>query len=177
MDFFKVLAEQLNFNFTGKINFVEKTTEGIACSLFLKDGKVVNVYHKGHFSKENLKEVFFLLFKYQDRFKFLVEPEIVHEDLVQSQYSLAGIRHQFESEISKMQGLMAQLPPPDISLSAKVEMFDRYRELSPIDFKVLFLITKYQKVSEIYANNTLGELLLVESLIKLRKKSLLKVRK
>ena len=171
----EVLKEQSSFGFTGKINILLKENSQFAGVIYQESGYLVGAEARELKGKKALLKLIFEDVESHEKFKFIVEPELIDSSHSQMKISLEEIKKEAQAHFQEYVSAKKLKPDPNLKLVIDPEIIESDVQLSPREFDVLSVITEWCKVSDIYRNSQLMDFEVTNALISLRKKRAIKV--
>ena len=171
----KVLKEQFVFGFTGRINVLLGHNDQYLGAIFQKDGKVIHSEYEGFRSKKALYKIIFDDIDDDIPLKFLIEPEIISENIQTFEYSFDSLYEKVRERYPLYSKTKKLKPPTDIRLGVSSAFVIAGEKILPEEFDVLCNIVLSPKVADIYSNSLLYDYEITNYLVSLRKKEALKV--
>lgn len=174
MGLLEIVKEQIDFGFTGKVNILSSRSQFLG-AIFLKEGLIVGAQFHGQTGIKALKKAVFEDVDSKDVYKFVVEPEIVDESHMQFSVEFEILKKDIQKEYESYRESKKLRPPQHLVLVIAPEIVVSKEEVSYSEFKVLEVMTEYNKVSDIYDKCSLEEYEITQALVDLRRKKAIKV--
>ena len=171
----EVLKEQASFGFTGKINILSKDNGQFLGVIFQQEGLIVGAQIRELKGKKALFKMIFDDVESHDLFKFIVEPEVVSQDIMTIKLSVDEIKAEAQTHFQDYLSAKKLRPAPHLNLVIDPEVIVSKDELTVHEFEVLSVITEWSKVSDIYKSSKLMDFEITHALVSLRKKRAIKV--
>lgn len=171
----EILKDQTAFGFTGKINFLLKETGQFLGAIFQKDGFIVGAQYGELVGFKAILKMVLEDFHYDQRYKFIVEPEVIGPELQSIKLTHEEIKLEAEKCLHQHFQSKKLRPAENLKLVINAEVIVSKEELTPTEFDVLSTITEWCLVSDIYKNSTLMDYDITNALVSLRKKRAIKV--
>jgi len=171
----EVLKEQASFGFTGKINILLKDNSQFLGVIYQDSGLIVGSEAKELKGKKALLKLIFDDVESHEKFKFVVEPEVVDSSHFIMKISLEEIKKEAQTHFQEYISAKKLRPDPSLKLLVDPEIIESSTEISPREFEVLSVMTEWCKVSDIYKYCQLMDFEITNALISLRKKRAIKV--
>ncbi len=174
MSLIKTLADQAALNFTGRVNFLDRSNGEYLGKASLIEGDIVFAQYRKGVGKPALFNCLIDEMEKSD-ISFVVEPEIVHHSeaiflLTYDDFLVVGQKiYQAYCSSKKFR------PPENLRLIINPSFIPKGPEISYSEFETLTVISDFNKVSDVYKESPLLEFQTVNSLVSLRKKGALKV--
>lgn len=167
------IEEQVLSGFTGKINIVARESSQILGCAYIISGVLVNVKYKG---AHGTKAFYNACIDSQDtQVSIVVEPEFVddRERKIDTPFSVLKRR---VSEVSDRYLEARENRPPDyLKLLVIPSFLSGEVQVNTAEFNLLCTLSDYNKVSDIYINNSLLDYEITNALVSLRQKGAIKV--
>lgn len=169
-----VIEEQISVQFTGKINVLATYNNQFLGQILFKNGDVIQVTYNG---LSGLKAFYQLLIQEyaEQKFDYVVEPELVDEKERQIHYPYAVIKNKLGEVLKQYRDSLKFRPPENVKILIDVEFVEDTLPITPAEYKVLEALTEWNKVNDIYKNCQLFDHEITWALVSLRKKGALKI--
>lgn len=174
MGLLEIIKEQIDFGFTGKINILSSRAQFLG-AVFLNDGQIVGAQFHGLKGVKALKKSIFEDVDSKDFLKFVVEPEIIPESLMQFEYDYQKLQKEIESEFESYKDSKKLRPPQHLDLVISPDIVVSQDLVSYAEFKVMETMTEFSRVSDIYEKCSLEEYEITQALVELRRKKAIRV--
>ena len=171
----RVLKEQFVFGFTGRINVLLSQNDQYLGAVFQKDGRIIHSEYEGFKGKKALYKILFDDIDDDTPLRFLIEPEIISENIQTFDYSFDTLYEKVRERYPLYIKTKKLKPPPSTYLGVFPKFIDEGEKILPEEFDVLCSVVLSPLVSEVYQNSQLYEYELTNYLVSLRKKQALKV--
>ena len=171
----KVLKEQFVFGFTGRVNVLLGHNDQYLGAVFQKDGKIIHAEYEGFKGKKALYKTLFDDIDDDISLKFLIEPEIISENIQTFEYSFDSLYEKVRERYPLYSKTRKLKPPSDIRLGVSSSFVINGQKVLPEEFDVLCNIVLSPRVADIYLNSLLYDYEITNYLVSLRKKQALKV--
>ena len=152
-----------------------KSTNQFLGAILQKEGQLIHCTYNGDVGKKALFSVVHDSQRNNESFRFVVEPEIIDENIATFHLDnevFYGEMKEFLSEIEETRKLR---PPGHIRLLVNYEFIVKGDEVDPLEFDVLKCISDQSKVDDIYRESDHFEYMVTKALVSLRKKGAIKV--
>lgn len=177
MSILKKLEEQTTFNFTGRINVLRRENGQHFGLIFLKDGLVVNAYFA---ETKGLKALMTLIFEdvhKNNDLKIIAEPEVIADSQLIFSLTIDEVKRQAAQYYNDYQNAKSLRPPDNVQLFTDPNFILNGSEIDPREFRMLYTLTKYNTVLDIYKNSEFTDHETTMLLVNLRKKKAIRVLK
>lgn len=169
-----IIEDQVIVEFSGRINVLDAKTRQLYGTIILRDGDVI----KADYKNQTALKAFFSI--YLDDLKnneiiFVVEPEVVDNVSKNIHYPWKTLIQKMSESMHEYEKCKALKPPKDVKILPRPEFLDSGDQINEEEFKLLSLISDYNKVEDIYEKSNLLEYEITMALVSLRKKGALKV--
>ena len=171
----KVLKEQFVFGFTGRINVLLGHNDQYLGAIFQKDGKIIHSEYENFKGKKALYKILFDDIDDEIVLKFLIEPEIISENIQTFDYSFDSLYEKVRERYPLYNKTKKLKPPQDIELGVSPSFVISGEKVLPEEFDILCNILSSPRVGDIYSNSLLYDYEITSYLVSLRKKQALKV--
>lgn len=171
----EVLKEQASFGFTGKVNVLSKENGQFLGVIYQQEGMIVGAQVKELKGKKALMKMIFDDVETNEKFKFIVEPELLSPENITLKISFEDIRKEAQGHFQEYLSAKKLRPAPNLKLVIDPEIIVSSDEITPQEFDVLSVITEWCKVSDIYKYSKLMDFEITHALVSLRKKRAIKV--
>jgi hypothetical protein len=175
MSLLAILNEQTAFGFTGRINILLKTNDQLYGVIFQYEGKIVGAISGNQKGRKTLFHLVFQEVDSIDKFKLIVEPEVIGPASFMFDLSFGEVRAIAEKQFPEFLNAKKLRPPPHLKLLINPEIICNEAEITPAEFQVLETLTEYSSVNDVYQNSKLLEFEITNALVSLRKKMAIKV--
>ena len=175
MSVIQKLEEQATFNFTGRINVLQRENGQHLGLIFLKDGFVVNSYYLMKKSMDALMSIILDEVHNSKEFKLLVEPELISEKELVLSLTVDEVKREAAKYYNDFKNARNLRPPDTIRLSPDAEFILNGGDINYREFRMLYTLSKYNRVSTIYENSDFTDHETTILLVQLRKKKAIKV--
>ena len=171
----EVLKEQSSFGFTGKVNVLSKENGQFLGVIYQQDGMIVGAQVMELKGKKALLKMIFDDVESNERFKFIVEPELLSPDNITFKISFEEIRKEAQGHFQDYLSAKKLRPAPHLKLVIDPIIIESVSDITPQEFDVLSVVTEYCNVNDIYKYCKLMEFEVTHALVSLRKKRAIKV--
>ena len=171
----KILKEQFVFGFTGRVNVLLSRNDQYLGAIFQKDGKVIHSEYESFRGKKALYKILFDDIDDEISLKFLIEPEIISENLQTFEYSFDSLYEKVKERYPLYSKTKKLKPPTDIRLGVSPAFIISGEKILSEEFDILCNIISSPKVADVYSNSLLYDYEITNYLVSLRKKQALKV--
>ena len=171
----KVLKEQFVFGFTGRVNVLLGHNDQYLGAIYQKDGKVIHSEYESLKGKKALYKILFDDIDDDVSLKFLIEPEIISENIQTFEYTFDSLYEKVRERYPLYSKTKKLKPSSDIKLGVSSAFVIRGEKILPEEFDVLCNIVSSPKVGDVYLNSLLYDYEITNYLVSLRKKQALKV--
>jgi hypothetical protein len=140
MNIFRIVEEQFAFNFTGRINILQKTNGRLLGYLRQKSGNIVDARFFSATDRAGLYNLIMYYLENQDLVKIVVEPEVVEN--IDNSLSLSFddffiIAQEVKTQVPKINKFR---PPDDLKISYSRSLQISEQKLSSDEYYVLSLV-------------------------------------
>lgn len=170
-----VLKEQASFAFTGKVNVLLQSTGQFLGVIYQSEGVIVGAQFLQYVEKKALFKMIFEDVDSHNKYKFVVEPEVISEDKHTFKLHFEDLKKEAEAYYSRYQASTKLRPAPNLKLVIAPEIIVNNLALSPNEYDVLSILAEWCTVSDIYKYSKLMEFEVTDALVSLRKKRAIKV--
>lgn len=171
----EVLKEQASFGFTGKVNLLSKENGQFLGVIYQQEGLIVGAQIRDLKGKKALLKMIFDDVESNENFKFIVEPEVLSDEIFSMKISFEEIKLEAQKHFQEYVAAKKLRPAPHLKLVIDPEIIVSKDDLSPQEFDVLAVISEWCKVSDIYKYSKLMDFEVTQALVSLRKKRAIKV--
>lgn len=175
MSVIKKLEEQATFNFTGRINVLLRENGQHQGLIFLKDGVVVNSYYMSKRSTDALLSIILDEVHNDKDFKLLVEPELISDKELVLSMTIDEVKREAAQYYNSFKNAQNLRPPDSVRLTPDTEFILNGGDIDYREFRMLYTLSKYNKVNSIYENSEFTEHETTMLLVQLRKKKAIRV--
>jgi hypothetical protein len=170
-----ILKEQSSFGFTGKVNVLLQSTGQFLGVIYQSEGQIVGAEFAQYTDKKALFKMIFEDVDGHNKYKFVVEPEVVSPDKHTFLVTFEDLKKDAETHYSRYQATTKLRPAPNLKLVIDPEIIVNNLALSPNEYDVLSILAEWCTVSDIYKYSKLMEFEVTDALVNLRKKRAIKV--
>ena len=170
-----VLKEQASFGFTGKVNVLSKENGQFLGVIYQQEGMIVGAHVMELKGKKALLKMIFDDIESNERFKFIVEPELLSPENITLKISFEDIRKEAQGYFQDYLSAKKLRPAPHLKLVIDPEIIVSSFDITPQEFDVLSVITEWCNVNDIYRYCKLMDFEITHALVSLRKKRAIKV--
>jgi hypothetical protein len=175
MSLLSTINEQVAFGFSGRINVLLRNNEQLVGVVFQYEGKVIGSTSGKLKGKKALFNLIFEDVDSIDKFKFVVEPEIIGPTSFMYELNFEEIKSFAEAQYPEFLKAKKLRPPNHLKLLINPEIVVNHEEISADEFSVMEILTEYSSVNDVYHYSTLLEFEITNALVLLRKKKAIKV--
>lgn len=173
-DLLSVIEEQIALEFTGKVNVLDAGNKQILGEAHIYEGEFIYFRYQEGLGHKAL--VAFLLDEVDGKkCSFVVEPEIIPNDLKNIHFGMKKLKDKMTDAITKTLQNRKLRPPSHLKIYANASAIDVKLSYSEQEFWVLTAITEYNKVEDVYKYCRLMEYEITNALVSLRTKNALTV--
>jgi hypothetical protein len=170
-----ILKEQASFGFTGKVNVLLQTTGQFLGVIYQCEGVIVGAQFLQFTDKKALFKMIFEDVDSLDKYKFVVEPEVIAEDKYSFKISFEDLKKEAEAHYAHYRASTKLKPAPNLKLVIAPEIIVNNLPLTPNEYDILSILAEWCTVSDIYKYSKLMEFEVTDALVSLRKKRAIKV--
>lgn len=170
-----ILTEQEHFNFTGRVNILDKKSAQFLGVILQEEGMIVNARFQAHRGKKALFMIALDDFENPKRYRFVVEPEIIEDADRSFSLAIKDYTEKAQELIEKAQQSRKLRPPLDLRLALVGDFLIKGEQVDANEFSLMTTISDYSKVEDIYQYSPLFEFEITNALVSLRRKKALKV--
>lgn len=174
-EFYKILEEQMTFEFNGRINILTKHNAQLLGHMILKEGKLLRITYK------NIQGIKACLVLAQDEasgiIRYVIEPEIIEDSSRNIFYSFNDLFNLLEEYLKRSAKSSLLRPSDELKLFIRPEFIIEGATITQNEFEVLHTLSDYQSVGEVYNRCKLLDFEITHALVSLRNKKALKVMK
>ncbi len=170
-----ILKEQASFGFTGKINVLLQSTGQFLGVIYQSEGVIVGAEFSHYTEKKALFKMIFEDVDGHNKYKFVVEPEVVALDKQTFTVGFDELKKEAEAHYSRYQASTKLKPAPSLKLVIDPQIIVNGLALSPNEYDILSILAEWCTVSDIYKYSKLMEFEVTDALVSLRKKRAIKV--
>lgn len=174
MNLIKILNENFSFQFSGRVNILQKVSKQYLGAIIQSDGKIVNATYLNLHGKKALASILLEL-NSSKNFSFVSEPEIINSSdflFEMNENNFLKFKNDYFEQYEQLNKLR---PNNELTLLVDPNKFHFNFVFSKNEFDVICSIIEHKKVREIYQNCELLDFDITTALISLRKKDILKV--
>jgi hypothetical protein len=171
----EVLKEQASFGFTGKVNLLLVSNGQFLGVIYLHEGFLVGANYGQLSGKNALFNMIFEDVESVSHFKFIVEPELVGENLLAMKMSYDEVKQVAQKIYQSYVQAKKLKPAMSLRLVIDPEIIVNAETITPEEFDVLSVLAEWCTVSDIYKYSKLMEFEVTNALVSLRKKRAIKV--
>lgn len=175
MSLLAILNEQAAFGFSGRINILLKENDQLFGVIFQYEGKIIGAISGNQRGRKILFSLIFHDVDSIDKYKLVVEPEIIGPSSFMFDLSYDEVKAAAEKKIPEFLRAKKLRPPANLKLLINPEIIYNETEITPEEFSVLETLTEYSGVNEVYQASKLLEYEVTNALVSLRKKMAIKV--
>ncbi len=175
MSILAIINEQASFGFSGRINILLKDNGKLSGVVFQYEGKVVGATSGTQKGKKALFHLIFDDVDTTDKYKYVVEPEIIGPASFMFDLHFNEVKSIAEKQYSSFLAAKKFRPPANLKLLINSEIIVNDEQITPEEFAVLSVITEFSRVDDVYQNCKLLEFEITNALVGLRKKRAIKV--
>jgi hypothetical protein len=175
MSLLATVSEQAAFGFSGRINVLLKSNNQLLGVVFQYEGKVIGALAG---QQKGKKALFYLIFHDVDsidKYRLVVEPEIIGPSSFMFEMSFEEIKLNAEKQFPEFLKAQKLRPPDNLKLIIDPEVILNNQEVSADEFSVLSTLTEFSLVRDVYQFSKLLEFEVTNALVLLRKKRAIKV--
>jgi len=168
------IEEQIAVQFTGKVNVLSNFNHQYLGHILFKDGEIFQV----EFQQMTGLKAFYQLIIQEfslNSFSFIVEPEIVEENLRKIHYPYAVLKNKISEVLKQYRSSIKYRPPENIRILINSDFIKANDPVTPEEFKVLEVISEFNRSFDIYHHCQLLDHEITLALVSLRKKGALKI--
>ncbi len=170
MSLLSIINEQAAFGFSGKINILLKSNDQLFGVIYQYEGKVIGASSD---QQQGKKALFFLIFHdvdSVDKYKFVVEPEIINKVVFDFELTFEEITATAGKLFPEFLKAKKLRPPNHLKLLVNPEIIINEETLTPEEFGILITLTEFSKVIDVYQVSNFLEFEITNALVSLRKK-------
>lgn len=175
MSLLAILNEQAAFGFSGRINILLKENNQLFGVVFQYEGKVIGATSGKQRGRKTLFSLIFHDVDSIDKYKLVVEPEIIGPTSFMFELSVEEVKSMAEKQFPEFLRAKKLRPPANLKLLINPEIIYNATDVTPEEFDVLELLTEYSSVNDVYHASKLLEFEVTNALVSLRKKMAIKV--
>lgn len=175
MSLLAILNEQAAFGFSGRINILLKANDQLLGVIFQYEGKIIGATSGKQRGKKSLFSLIFHDVDSIDKYKLVVEPEIIGPSNFMFELSIDEVKTTAEKQFPEFLRAKKLRPPANLKLLINPEIIYNQISVTPEEFAVLEILTEYSSVNDVYQASKLLEFEVTNALVSLRKKMAIKV--
>ena len=171
----RAVNEQAGIMFTGRINILSSFNHQFLGAVLMINGEILSSQYKKFKGLKSLISVVIDESKQQGGFSFVVEPELVTEEIRNIYISNSIIFKKILEAFNLHEKLSSQKPPSHLRLQLVPSFFNERPEIDQDEFEMMNLISEEEYVDLIYQNDSFLEYEVTKLLMSLRQKEIIKV--
>ena len=175
MSVLETIEEQCAFSFTGRVNILKQQDRQYLGVVFIKDGKIVSSQYAKKTGVTALYSLIICDIDELENFKLVVEPEIVEESDLEFNLAFKDLKKKAERIYTDHLESKKLRPPDHLRIVINPEFIRTGEKPDVTEYKLLKVLTEFNKVLDIYKNCDLFDFEITNCLVSLRKKNALKV--
>lgn len=174
MSLIKTISEQVQLEFTGRVNILTRETGKYLGRITLRDGVIIFCQFKDSIGKSSL---YYCLIEdlEEDYLKFAVEPEIVGDNEIIFNLTYLDFVDTGQKIYQAYKSSKKFRPPGHIKIVIDPAFVAKGQPVTYVEFDLLSTISDYSRVSDIFNESKLLEYQISNALVSLRQKGALKV--
>lgn len=171
----EILKEQSSFGFTGRINILSPKNDQFLGVVYQEQGFIVGAHIKGVKAKRALLKMVFDDVEGAQEFKYVIEPEILNDDIATMKLSVEELKQEAQNLIHEFLLAKKLKPGQHLRIVTDPEIIISNTPITAQEFCMLVTLAEWPCVKDIYAHSPLMEFETTHALVSLRKKKALKV--
>lgn len=142
--------------------------------ILFRQGRIVDALLNGVHGEKALYHLFIQEFSLQS-FEYVVEPEVVDENLVGLNFSTQELKEKMAESLKQYQQSLKMKPPENVKIVIDPEFIEDSLPVTSHEFDVLCTLTEWHTPYDIYQHCPLLDHEITMALVGLRKKNALKI--
>mgnify|MGYP001158137260 FL=1 len=171
----KILKEQFTFGFTGRVNALLSRNDQYLGAIFQKEGLIVHSEYEYLTGKKALYKILFDDIDGDKGLKFLIEPEIISDNIQTFEYSFDQLYERVQKRYPLYRKTKKYRPSDNLRLKVYPKFVRVGEDTLPEEFDILCNIINSSDIGEVYKKSKLYDYEITDYLVSLRKKKALKV--
>ena len=175
MNLLEILKEQETFGFTGRVNILDKNSGQFLGVIFQEEGVIVSALYLEVRGKKALYKVIMDEMSKDSSLRYVIEPEVVEDADRSFNLNVKEFEEKCRDFYEKVESSKKLRPPDRLKIALDPDFISKGQEVDYNEFELMYTISDYARVRDIYENCDLFEFEITSSIVSLRKKGALRV--